>query len=65
MTLERNCEGVPRRDCLKLGRGALRGGSLASAMELRAVAGTGGKNATGGILIWLSGGPSHFETFDP
>ena len=65
MTLERNCEGVLRRDCLKLGLGALMGGSLASALELRAVAGTGGKNATGCILIWLSGGPSHFETFDP
>ena len=65
MTLERNCEGVLRRDCLKLGLGALMGGSLASALELRAVAGTGGKNATGCILIWLSGGPSHFETLDP
>ena len=65
MTLERNCEGVLRRDCLKLGLGALMGGSLASALELRAVAGTGGKNAPGCILIWLSGGPSHFETFDP
>ena len=42
MTLERNCEGVLRRDCLKLGLGALMGGSLASALELRAVAGTGG-----------------------
>ena len=65
MTLDRNCEGVPRRDCLKLGLGALMGGSLASALELRAVAGTARKNATGCILIWLSGGPSHFETFDP
>ena len=49
MTLERNCEGVLRRACLKLGLGALMGGSLASALELRAVAGTGGKNATSSL----------------
>ena len=54
MTLGRNCDGVLRRDCLKLGLGALMGGSLTSALELRAVAGTGRKNATGCILIWLS-----------
>jgi hypothetical protein len=65
MTVQRNCEGVRRRDCLKLGLGALMGGGLASALELRAVAGTGEKPPTSCILFWLDGGPSHLETFDP
>lgn len=65
MTLLRNCEGVRRRDCLKLGLGALMGGGLANALQLRAIAGTGTKPATSCILFWLDGGPSHIETFDP
>lgn len=68
MTLHRNCEGLARRDCLKLGLGALMGGGLTNALRLRAEAAgasnvTTNKNAC--ILIWLDGGPSHFETFDP
>ncbi len=65
MALHRNCEGMKRRDCLQLGLGALMGGGLAQAMSLRAVAGADAAPATSCILIWLDGGPSHFETFDP
>lgn len=63
----RNCEGMTRRDCLQLGIGALAGGSLLDLLRLRteaAVAG-GAKRPTSCILIWMDGGPSHFETFDP
>lgn len=64
MSLYQNCEGVRRRDCLKLGLGALVGGGLTGALQLRASAATS-KPATSCILIWLDGGPSHIETFDP
>jgi len=53
-----------RRDCLKLGLGSLLGGGLSSALQLRAATGTVSK-PTACILVWLDGGPSHFETFDP
>ena len=68
MALYRNCEGVSRRDCLKLGLGTLFGSGLVSALRLRAEAAvTGGPKAVAKscILIWMDGGPTHFETFDP
>ena len=65
MALHRNCEGITRRDCLTLGLGALLGGGFVDALRLRASAGTTSPRKTSCILIWLDGGPSHFETFDP
>src|SRR5262245_42628344 len=70
MSLHRNCEGTRRRDCLKLGLGALLGGGLSQALSARASAGEASPAAksskqTSCILFWLDGGPSHFETFDP
>jgi hypothetical protein len=55
-----------RRDCLRLGLTTLLGGGLATA--LRARAGDGGAiaaQAKSCILIWMDGGPTHYETFDP
>ena len=65
--LHRNCEGVSRRDYLQLGIGALAGGGLGSLLGLRAEAAAAGGSVkpTSCILIWMDGGPSHFETFDP
>lgn len=73
-----NCAGVRRRDFLQLGLGGVLGlGGLgfADVLRLQARAGTAtGADApapaTGGrpvncILVWLDGGPSHYETFDP
>lgn len=54
-----------RRDCLKLGLGALLGGGFVDAVRARSAAGDSTANKTSCILIWLDGGPSHFETFDP
>ncbi len=67
MAIHRNCEGVRRRDCLKLGLGALLGGGFVDSLRLRAEANdaNASKRQTSCILIWLDGGPSHFETFDP
>jgi len=65
MANHRNCEGMQRRDCLKLGLGALLGGGFVDALKLRAIAGNSAAAKTSCILIWLDGGPSHIETFDP
>ena len=64
-----NCAGLTRRDCLQLGLGVLFGGGLAHALRLRALAAESSPaqspTARSCILIWLDGGPTHYETFDP
>ncbi len=66
MTVHRNCEGLARRDCLKLGLGSLLGGGFVEALRLSARANPiATTKPTACILVWLDGGPSHFETFDP
>ncbi len=65
MSVHRNCEGTKRRDCLKLGLGAFLGGGFVDALRMRAVAGDPNQRKTSCILIWLDGGPSHIEMFDP
>ena len=72
MAIYRNCEGITRRDSLRLGLSTLLGGSLPNLLRLRAeaseaakLAGQPTRRATSCILIWMDGGPSHFETFDP
>ena len=65
MPIHQNCEGLRRRDCLKLGLGALLGGGFVDAVRLRSMAGSTATSKTSCILIWLDGGPSHLETFDP
>lgn len=67
-TTYKNCEGVTRRNCLQLGLGILGGGGLVDLLRLRsqAAADTGASpRPSSCILIWMDGGPSHFETFDP
>jgi hypothetical protein len=65
----RNCDGVTRRNCLKVGLGGALGLGLADALRLRADAGASNGTfpviAKSCILIWLDGGPTHYETFDP
>ncbi|MCA9211856.1 MAG: DUF1501 domain-containing protein, partial [Planctomycetales bacterium] len=66
MATHTNCEGVRRRDCLKLGISALAGAGFVDSLRLRATASEqSAARDTSCILIWLDGGPSHFETFDP
>jgi hypothetical protein len=64
-----NCNGVGRRDFLQTGFAAIGGPGFAGLLAARANAATGttelpGRN-TNCILVWLDGGPSHYETFDP
>src|SRR5215210_332314 len=60
----RSCDGVSRRDFLRVGSLAAFGLNLPSLLRARASAAM----ATGDvscILIWLQGGISHIDTFDP
>ena len=68
MTIFRNCEGITRRNCLQLGLGGLVGAGLSTLLRGRALADVGVKRqqqADACILVWLDGGPTHYETFDP
>ena len=65
MTTHRNCEGLRRRDCLKLGLGSLLGGGFVNSLRARGLAEDLTARKSSCILVWLDGGPSHFETFDP
>ncbi len=69
MTLHRNCDGTTRRDCIQLGIGGLLGGGLVNLLRARgeSAAAPSGPQPTADrvILIWMDGGPTHFETFDP
>ena len=63
------CDGVRRRDVLKLGVLSCLGLSLADCLRLQAAgAAPSGRlsrrRELSGILIWLDGGPSHLDTFD-
>ena len=63
----RNCDGLTRRSCLQIGLGGLLGVGLGPL--LRAQGATGKQEsapaAKACILVWLDGGPTHYETFDP
>ena len=68
-----NCEGVSRRDFIQVGLGGMLGLGLCDLMRLRAngaeasapvTAKAAGRNVNC-ILIWMDGGPSHYESFDP
>src|SRR3954466_9776668 len=68
-----NCAGQSRRDFLQIGLGGLIGLGMCDLLRLRAAESPAnsanpalakGKNVNC-ILIWLDGGPSHYETFDP
>src|SRR5205814_645019 len=56
---------VSRRDCFKLGLGALCGAGFVDLLRLKARASADTAVARSVILIWMDGGPTHYETFDP
>src|SRR6478609_5132413 len=70
--LTHNCDGVARRDFLKLGVASFAGLGMvdllrarSAAAELARAEGRSSPRAVNCIMIWLDGGPSHYETFDP
>ena len=63
---ERACGGVRRRDVLRVGGLAAGGLTLPNLLRARAAAGESAKPpGKAAILLWLPGGPSHLETWDP
>src|SRR4051812_16521566 len=60
----RTCDGVTRRDVLRVGSLAALGLSLPGFLRARAMAGSPGKDVSC-ILLWLQGGISHIDSFDP
>lgn len=60
---QRFCDGIGRRDFLKVGALAMGGLSLADVMRLQARAGSPG-NRKSVIMIYLPGGPTHLDTYD-
>src|SRR6266540_4332582 len=62
-----NCAGVSRRSFLQAGFLGLAGLSLADFLCLQKQAAAAGRTSknTAVILLWMDGGPSQLETFDP
>lgn len=60
----RNCRGMTRRTALQAGFLSVLGLGLPDLLRLRAE-GAAGSDDKAVILIWLDGGPSHIETYDP
>jgi uncharacterized protein (DUF1501 family) len=63
----KNCEGANRRDVLKIGTLGLGMAALPDLLRARAKAAAEGIETkdTSVIWLWLGGGPTHVETFDP
>ena len=63
--LNRRCDGIDRRDFLKIGSLSMLGLGLADALRFAHAAPLARpKKEVSCILIWLDGGPSHLDTFD-
>ncbi len=68
MNAVKRCDGVSRRDFLRVGGLAALGLGLGDFFHLQRVFADNNiitAKAKSCILIWLDGGPSHLETFDP
>ena len=64
-TAARNCAGMTRRAALKAGFLSTAGLALPDYLRARTAQPSAGSGEKSVILIWLDGGPSQLETFDP
>jgi hypothetical protein len=64
---QRNCAGMSRRNFLQVGSLGAGGLTLPHLLARRAAAAESRQNApdTSVVWLWLNGGPTHIETFDP
>ena len=60
----RNCDGLSRRDFIQAGALGMSGLALPQLLASRAQAGNTSSD-TSVVWLWLNGGPTHIETFDP
>ena len=63
----RSCDGASRRDFLRIGSLGMAGLTLPNLLRAKAQAASTGSNVRNKsvIWLWLAGGPTHVETFDP
>ncbi|MCI0681358.1 MAG: DUF1501 domain-containing protein [Gemmataceae bacterium] len=64
----RTCQGMTRREMLRIGGLGIAGLTLADwfrSQHVSARPGSGARRDVSCIFLWLDGGPSHLETFDP
>jgi hypothetical protein len=61
----RTCDGVTRRDFLRVGMLTFLGLALPDFLRMQAAVGAPGARQKSCILLWMGGGPSHVDTFDP
>lgn len=61
----RDCDGVSRRNFLQVGTLGLGGWTLADSFAAKARAADSTRSDASVIWIWLGGGATHIETFDP
>ena len=61
------CDGASRRDFMRIGALGMGGLTLPGLLKARAAQTQAGKptKSTSVVWLWLSGGPTHVETFDP
>ncbi|MBI4325226.1 MAG: DUF1501 domain-containing protein [Chloroflexi bacterium] len=60
-----NCEGVCRRDFIRVGALSMLGLTLADWFQWKAHGMAGDGQAKSVILLWMGGGPTQTDTFDP
>src|SRR5689334_18091426 len=62
-----DCNGTTRRELLKVGTLGMTGVGLSTLLRSRALAASEGGTAkdTSVVWLWLGGGATHIETFDP
>jgi uncharacterized protein DUF1501 len=72
--IQRYCDGINRRDFIRVGGLGLGGLTLPGLLQARSAEAAspaasgrieGAPQAKAVLLLWMGGGPSHFETFDP
>lgn len=64
---QQNCQGASRRDFLRVGALGMGSLTLSDMLRSRAQAATTGQSVKDKsvVWLWLGGGPTHVETFDP
>jgi hypothetical protein len=62
---ETNCAGITRRSALQVGGLGFGGMTLSNLMSARAASPADVTPDTSVVWLWLNGGPTHIETFDP
>jgi hypothetical protein len=64
MAMHRYCDGIPRRDFIKVGALGTLGFTLPGYLRLAHAGQVRQARATSAIFVFLGGGPSHLDTFD-